>query len=409
MKLNWKAPGGERTWLAALALIGGVALAVAGGRHFDRFEAVLGGVWLLTGVGLWFRQRWARWLALGAFGACIAWFIWMVSLAGFAWSILAAVAGCGVATWRIWRRFSPAALDEDQPLTSLVLLLRETRYLEAKVLAEIVSSAWGGQYGVAEGTEPESGRWVIGESPHFVVFAPEGLFAVHNVPSLYFTDLEDLAEELPELRLRKAIQEHQAWLSVDLLTPFDDTAARESFYPQIARLVAELAGPDCLCLLQPETGKLNIYDASLEEKLRQSESAEELFAPPFPPVVDVADDEPRLKAAVAEARRRWPEFVEAFRRRQPEELFAVKVPMTHGDRTEVIWVEVQSIQREVIFGKLGNDPIELGDLKYGTPVEVPIADVCDWTYLRGEELVGGFSAKVLQDIATERGRKSRRP
>ena len=34
-------------------------------------------------------------------------------------------------------------------------------------------------------------------------------------------------------------------------------------------------------------------------------------------------------------------------------------------------------------------------LKDGDPVEVRLADLNDWMYIRGEEMVGGFTVKVL--------------
>src|SRR5262245_2036309 len=54
-------------------------------------------------------------------------------------------------------------------------------------------------------------------------------------------------------------------------------------------------------------------------------------------------NDPRFKAAEAEARRRWPEFVAAFNRREPNVAYAVKARFTDGSATEWMWVQVQSI------------------------------------------------------------------
>mgnify|MGYP003329175806 CR=1 FL=1 len=48
-------------------------------------------------------------------------------------------------------------------------------------------------------------------------------------------------------------------------------------------------------------------------------------------------------AAVAEATRRWPEFVAAFSARDGEG-HSVKAPITRGERTEFIWIEVDRIE-----------------------------------------------------------------
>ena len=107
-----------------------------------------------------------------------------------------------------------------------------------------------------------------------------------------------------------------------------------------------------------------------------------------------------MKAAVAEARTTWPQFVEAFKKRDGEN-FGIKAPITANGRTEFIWVEVTGLEPEYIHGTLGNDPVDLGDLKYGSQVEVPLEDLNDWGYIRNGEPVGMFTVKVLQAIYNE--------
>jgi len=75
------------------------------------------------------------------------------------WIILAALSG----SWQIWKEFSPAQIAEikgkKRPLISFVLLLREPRYLEKAILAQILSAAWGGDYSSEEGEK--TGRFVV--------------------------------------------------------------------------------------------------------------------------------------------------------------------------------------------------------------------------------------------------------
>ena len=54
-----------------------------------------------------------------------------------------------------------------------------------------------------------------------------------------------------------------------------------------------------------------------------------------------------------------------------------------------------------IHGKLGNDPVDLGVLKLGSPVEVAVSDIQDWAYILDAEPVGMFSVKVIQAIQKE--------
>ena len=106
--------------------------------------------------------------------------------------------------------------------------------------------------------------------------------------------------------------------------------------------------------------------------------------------------------AVAEARDRWPEFVEAFHERREGEWFSVKVPVTVDGVTEFIWVEVTGIEPEYIHGTLGNDPVDLGGLKMGDVVEVPVAELNDWSirYPDGDSH-GMFTLEAI-DRARER-------
>jgi uncharacterized protein YegJ (DUF2314 family) len=166
-------------------------------------------------------------------------------------------------------------------------------------------------------------------------------------------------------------------------------------------LVAELAGPDCLALFQPETGRINVWDEVLDNKLRGPDCLEVFGVQTNVPVIQVDDGDPRMQAAVQLARTRWPEFVEAFQKRDGKN-FSVKAPITVADRREFIWVEVDGLEPEYVHGTLANDPVDLGHLKIGDRVEVPLKDLNDWAFLRNGEGVGMFTVKVVSDIQKQR-------
>ena len=410
MSFKLRTPGGERTWLAiaftALGLYVGINSIWRPSFIFGIPAALL----VIFGVGLWFRQQWARWGAIAVQTFLAGYWIYSLCRKGLNWTDAICFFGSGYFIWCLWKHFSPASIaaaaaaapdaeteDDKKPMISLVLLLREPRYLEASVLAQILSSAWGGEYSSGEGDDEETQRFVVGESPLFAVQSPEAFFVVHNFARQYFDDTPAAAADAKELRLRKAIEDHQAWLAVDLISLHDEKAAPESVYPQIAKLIAELAGDDCVAILQPETSKINVWDASLEEKLRGPNPLEEFMELAHVPVIEVADDDPRMLAAVAEARNRWPEFVAAFKKRDGE-MFSVKAPVTVADKTEFIWIEVDGLEPEYIHGKLANDPVALGDMKLGDRVEVPVKDLNDWAFFRKDKPVGLFTVKVIQEV-----------
>ncbi|OJY20610.1 MAG: hypothetical protein BGO98_04795 [Myxococcales bacterium 68-20] len=120
------------------------------------------------------------------------------------------------------------------------------------------------------------------------------------------------------------------------------------------------------------------------------------------PVVSVSDTDPELNAAIAEAKRRWPEFVTAFNEGTGER-FSAKYPFPKSTGSvEHVWLSVTTINADQVTGTLDNDPV--GDIghKRGETVTVPSKDISDWLYsVSGKnEMVGGFTIKVL--LARER-------
>ena len=305
--------------------------------------------------------------------------------------------------WR-WLAKKLAVLDSppsEPPMVSLVLLLKQPRYLEAKVLAEILRTAWGMTFSAAEPDNDTSDTgapqpWIAGESPVFMVNTGAAIFIVHNHEKLYFEEVDDVAARVPELRQRTIILEHRAWLSVDAMR-VEGEAETAIAYAKIARALAELADDSVLGLFQPASNRLTAWEPALETRLRKGENLAELFAVNQVPVEEIPDNDPRMKAAVAEARLRFPEFRAAFQARKPGGHYAVKAPITRDDNTEYIWMEVIGLEPEYIHGTLANDPVKLGGLKIGDRVEVPIAELNNWMCLDAdnEEPRGMFTVKIV--------------
>jgi uncharacterized protein YegJ (DUF2314 family) len=408
MPKRWGPPGGDRTWQALLLFVlGGWILyrsLIAGQRPI---AATASSLMLISAVGIWFRRRWAVWIALAGVTIYAGLIVRGAFLTG--WSLytagtLACLAWFG---WQVRSAWGPE--DEDagdaprKPMTSFALLLKEPRALEAVVLAKILSKAWGGEWrtGDAPGDEPAQGHWIVGESPLFMVGSTSGMFLVHNVGRPYFEDPKAAAGALTDARLRHAVENARGWMAVDLMIPIDPARPVESYYPEIARLIAELADDDVLAIYHPESGRLNAWASELEEKLRGPDPLRDFATPLNPPVLTVDNDDPRLQAAVAEARRRYPEFVAAFKAGDGEN-FSVKAPIRAGDRREFIWVKVVGFEPTVVHGELANDPVDLGKLKLGDKVEVPVEDVADWVYVRDGKPVGLFSQAAIAEIHREK-------
>ncbi len=286
--------------------------------------------------------------------------------------------------------------EEEKKLISLVLWLSEPRYLDSVILQRQASEAFGEEIG---SDDPEAHEFVIGESPSFVIAFRGLTFLVNNFdrPYIETPEAEALAKEFKDLRMRKAILEHKGWLSVDLLGEVEPGQLPE-IYRYLGKLTATLADTDCLAIYSPATNQINVYDSDLEQQLRGPNPLEVFSVMAKVPVIEIADDDPRMQAAVEEARRRWPEFVAAFKKRRTDQHFAVKAPFHDQENTEFMWATVTGIRDDVIVGVLDSDPVDIKNVALGDRVQIRLADLNDWAYTSGEEMVGGFTVAVLREI-----------
>lgn len=200
-----------------------------------------------------------------------------------------------------------------------------------------------------------------------------------------------------ELRFRQAVLDHRAWLSVDVLHGAEDEVAVQRAYGYIAKLQAELVDENTLAIMCPGMSWGVPADPGLEDKLRAPDPLAAVQRPELLPVYRVSPDDAAVKAAVAEARSRWPEFVRVFESRDIAQMFSVKAPISDGANTEFMWLAVERIEGDMIYGCLDNDPANLVNLKPGDPLRVPVSDVCDWLYTNEGGYVGGFSIGPIRD------------
>ncbi len=169
-------------------------------------------------------------------------------------TVFAACAAGGVIRRR-WR-------DRRQPPPlGIVLLLSQTKPLQASTLAELFGRVTGTTFQVVvpqggrrvTATDLPKGNAVLGGAPSFLVQAQGDLFLVNSVAKPYVADLQHASEGVDTTLVGKVRQEHQAWLSVEILHP---EAASAANYRIVAQVIAELLSVDCLALFHPESRKL---------------------------------------------------------------------------------------------------------------------------------------------------------
>lgn len=272
---------------------------------------------------------------------------------------------------------------------ALVLLLSESRFLDAMRLANLARKAWG-----------ELMRSVQGQSPLLTIETTVGKFLIQNVNAPYFDDPQKIAAEMRELRLRKVIAHHRAWLSVELAEaklPQDPS----KIYQLIGKLIYELCDSDCLAVLAPSTGAINVYDDEIREGLCRQDPAELLGNFIHAPVVNISPADPRMRQAVADARKRWPEFVSAFEGRSADQHFSIRAPFGDGRHTEFMWVGVTAIENDMIYGQLGNEPLHVKGMTAGETVKVRVRDMNDWMFTEGKAMRGGFTIEAIRQAESQ--------
>ncbi len=291
-------------------------------------------------------------------------------------------------------------------LIALVALVNEPVEFDPAVLARLAGKAWGADLGDGE-TEGTDGFVACAGVVNTIVHQGR-MFLINCFPKPYVENLEDVAEDIADQRIRQLFVEHRAWFSCDALGVDGTTGEQEIllWYRRLGKLFGELLDDNCLLIYLPEANALYPINEDTEAALRSENPLAALQATMTVPVIEVSGDDPLMQRAVEKARQSWPDFVAACEA-QAGENFAVKAPVTYADNTEFIWIAVTSIEGERVYGELANEPANLGSLKLGSKVSVLVADLNDWCYLDPQgNLKGGFTIEAVQKAA-QRPRKQK--
>jgi uncharacterized protein YegJ (DUF2314 family) len=279
------------------------------------------------------------------------------------------------------------------PLRAIALLRSRPLGLSQAELTRKVHSAWN----VTLSERPGGSSFGIVAENGFGFIEHAGIRAgIAFSPNRYVRNMEEAAAEIGDLRLRAAFEGHTCWMGVD----FAGAAAnvpKARVYQLLASLAAEFIDEDTRVLFLPEYRRAVTADKGLRRQLRQVDPLQAFFAARKPPLLQVKRDEPAMEKAVAEARRRWPEFVAAFVSRKTTHRFAIKRGFTTAADVhhEFMWIQVVDIHEDRITGILDNDPLYVQDLKAGDRVVSRLEDVVDWIYTAEENLIGNFTGPVI--------------
>ena len=310
-------------------------------------------------------------------------------------------------SWMVQRpaqQQSGADADAGDKMISMVAFFETLPFVDEAILTSHVNRAWGLEMQNDELAE----SFVVGTAPLFVLKTPHQMYVVNYLNSNYFDNLEEVLDEVTEMRLSNAIQSHRGWISVDLIWDTQNLDSSQH-YAMIGQLLREMTNEDCVALLLPDRMKLVPWDDSVERALLSEDPVANLFITQ-PPVIPIDDNHPKLIAAVTMARGRFSQFVAAFENHQRNEdrnerdHFAVKAPIAIGSRTEFMWITTTAIENGVLYGILDNRPVGLTCLRRGDRVRVPVSKLNDWIFTRGDRTYGGFTTRVIAEWARDQKR-----
>ena len=122
---------------------------------------------------------------------------------------------------------------------------------------------------------------------------------------------------------------------------------------------------------------------------------------PADKVTYVADDDPRMNAAIDKARSTVKAFITALKAPKPgQSAFSVKMAFTDGGSAEHMWLTPVSFDGSKFTGTVNNEPEKVKTVKMGQKVTVAPDKISDWMYIDNRKLVGGETLRVLRDAMT---------
>src|SRR3954468_11410251 len=93
----------------------------------------------------------------------------------------------------------------------------------------------------------------------------------------------------------------------------------------------------------------------------------------------VADNDPRMNAAIEKARGTTNTFITALRIPKSNQTgFAIKVPFTDGDQTEHMWLSSVSYDGKNFQATVDNEPENVKTVKLGQKLTVEPTKISDW-------------------------------
>jgi uncharacterized protein YegJ (DUF2314 family) len=111
-------------------------------------------------------------------------------------------------------------------------------------------------------------------------------------------------------------------------------------------------------------------------------------------VVGIGDDDPEMAAAIAKAQETLPQFWRVFDKRdRGESNFVLVVRITDKGRIEHFHTTDFERRDGKTVVTISNTPKIVASVKLGERIEIPKADITDWSYMRDGKYAGLFTMR----------------
>ena len=128
--------------------------------------------------------------------------------------------------------------------------------------------------------------------------------------------------------------------------------------------------------------------------------------PNQPPIQLVPEDDAVIEAATARARATIDTLLAALARTQsPPKQAQLKVRIEDEGVVEHVWLVDLRYQGGMIYGALGNEPLQLENWRLGDAAMVDPSEITDWLLIDENGLQGGYTLRASRERMTPQERE----
>lgn len=161
--------------------------------------------------------------------------------------------------------------QQGERLISLVLLLSSPRKPTHELIAHAISEGLGVKI---------SKDAVITKPPYHLVTVGDDKFIINDIGQPYFENSAQVADEIKNPNLSRAVRDHRAWISVDWVD-VEQKGDLRKVYQMIGKMVAHLSGKDTLAVYSPDMDQFVLWAPAVRQGL-ESDDPLAVFEPEQP-------------------------------------------------------------------------------------------------------------------------------